>query len=99
MENILKRIEESCSETESSTCGPDGNGSSDDADSDTVSEGAPSETSENRAFVVSDTDQLSYISSGSSGSCGSESLMFEDPDQTNTVSCLSHHFGTALTQN
>lgn len=98
MESILKRIEESYSETESSTCDPDGNGSSDFAYSDIASEEIPSETSEDRAFVVSNTDQLSYISSDSSRSYRPESLMFKDPNQTNTVSCLAHHFAAVLTQ-
>lgn len=99
MESILKRIEESCSETESSTYDPDGNDSSDYADSDTVSEEIPSETSEDRAFVVSDTDQLSYMSSDSSGSYGPETLVLNNPNETNTVSCLAHHFATVLTKN
>lgn len=98
IESILKRIEESYSETESSICDLDGNGSSEYACSDTASEEIPSEASEDRAFVVSDTDQLSYISSDSFGSCRPESLMFEDPNQANTVSCLAHHFAAVLTQ-
>jgi hypothetical protein len=92
MESILKRIEESYSETESSTYSLDSNSSSDDVDSDIVLEGAPLETSEDRAFIISDIDQLLYISSG----YRLGSLMFEDLDQTNIVSCLSHHFGTTL---
>jgi hypothetical protein len=99
MESILRRIEESCSEMESSTYDPDGNGSSDYADSDTVSEETPSETSEDRAFVVSDTDQLSYMSGDSSGSYGSKTLALQNPNETSTVSCLAHRFPTLLTKN
>ncbi|KAI2791710.1 hypothetical protein POX_c04582 [Penicillium oxalicum] len=52
--------------------------------SDTASEDIPSETSDDRAFIVSDTDQLSYFSTDSSEA--SDSSLFQyDPSYNNIV--------------
>jgi hypothetical protein len=56
MESILKRIEESYSETESSTYSLDSNSSSDNIDLDIVLEGAPLEISEDYTFIISNID-------------------------------------------
>lgn len=81
-----------------STSDLDGN-ETDYADSDTTSERVLSETTEDRDFVVSDTDQLSYASNSSCRSYESRSILFENLNQEITVSCLDPSFTIILTQN
>ncbi|KAJ5461012.1 uncharacterized protein N7458_002564 [Penicillium daleae] len=85
MERILKKTKLFYNETELSSSDLDGN-ETDYTDSDTQSESVPSETSEDRNFVVSDTDQLSYLSDSSSRSYDSESMVFKNLDQEISVS-------------
>ena len=65
---------------------------SDLAEADTTSEDIPSETSDDRAFVVSDTDQLSYFSSDSSEASDSRSFQY-DPNYNNIIDAVSLFLG------